>query len=309
MCFSAQVSESFQKYLRATGAEMDIEQFLELISLRAQGRPIRIPRAVDRWFNEPRTPREAEARDLIAKFRADTVRELQQELFAQRKRLADAVRKLAVKTTKAAQESKRIATAKVDKVLRDLPLYGDWTATTIDARIFPFTYAPIVMHDGGRNVIRLARYHLRQPGAPELIDRKFPGLYNARRDNIDRFWRGQFGQTHALMLAESFYENVARDGANAVLHFVPRPHDTMLVACLYGEWRDPVTGEQLLSFAAITDEPPAEVAAAGHDRMIVNIRPENVQRWLTPQGRSDQELQQILIDRQRPFYEHVVLAA
>jgi len=309
MCFSAQITESFHKYLRVTGAEMDIEQFLEIISLRAQGQPIRIPRAVDRWFNEPRTPREAEARDLIAQFRANTVRELQQEVFAQRKRLADAERKLALKVTKAAQESRRIALSKVEKALRDLPLYSDWKPTSIDARIFPFTHAPIVIHEQGRNVIRLARYHLRQPGAPELTDRKFPGLYNARRDNIDRFWRGQFGNTHALMLSESFFENVQREGRNAVLHFVPRPQDTMLIACLYAEWRDPHTGARLTSFAAITDEPPAEVAAAGHDRIIVNIRPENVQAWLTPQGRGDQALQQILEDRQRPFYDHVVLAA
>ena len=34
------------------------------------------------------------------------------------------------------------------------------------------------------------------------------GIHNARRDNLTRFWRNQFGHTHALMLAETFYENV-----------------------------------------------------------------------------------------------------
>ena len=41
------------------------------------------------------------------------------------------------------------------------------------------------------------------------------------------------------MLVESFYENVERDGRNAVLHFVPRPAGTMLVACLFAQWTDP----------------------------------------------------------------------
>jgi hypothetical protein len=32
--------------------------------------------------------------------------------------------------------------------------------------------------------------------------------------------------------------------------------------------------------------PPADVAAAGHDRCIINIKPEHVEAWLTPEGRS-----------------------
>ena len=59
----------------------------------------------------------------------------------------------------------------------------------------------------------------------------------------------------------------------------------------------------------MTDEPPPEVAAAGHDRMIVSLKPENVEAWLTPQGRSTEELQAILSDRQAPYYEHVAVAA
>jgi putative SOS response-associated peptidase YedK len=111
------------------------------------------------------------------------------------------------------------------------------------------------------------------------------------------------------MLVTSFFENVERDGKNAVLHFTPKPPQLMTVACLYSEWRDPKDGSTLLSFAAITDEPPEEVAAAGHDRMIINIRPENAEQWLAPRGRSIDELQAILSDRQKPYYEHVVEAA
>jgi putative SOS response-associated peptidase YedK len=94
-----------------------------------------------------------------------------------------------------------------------------------------------------------------------------------------------------------------------VLHFVPRPADTMLIACLVASWQDPKGGAPLLSFAAITDEPPPEVAAAGHDRMIVNLKPENLDAWLAPAGRSVEELQALLADRQTPYYEHEVMAA
>ncbi len=55
----------------------------------------------------------------------------------------------------------------------------------------------------------------------------------------------------------------------------------MLVACLWSHWTDPPGKEpDLLSSAAITDDPEPEVAAAGHDRTIINIKPEHVDAWL-----------------------------
>lgn len=98
------------------------------------------------------------------------------------------------------------------------------------------------------------------------------------------------------------------DGQNQKLHFNPKPAGVTLIACLFAEWSDPKSGKQLLSLAAVTDEPPAEVAAAGHDRMVIRLTRENVDRWLTPQGRSDEELQAILSERQPAYYEHRVAA-
>jgi putative SOS response-associated peptidase YedK len=87
----------------------------------------------------------------------------------------------------------------------------------------------------------------------------------------------------------------------------------MLVACLWSRWTGSGgTGSNepsVCGFAAITDEPPPEVAAAGHDRCIVNLRPENVEGWLTPAGRSTQELQSLLQDRATPLYQHRPLRA
>ena len=51
------------------------------------------------------------------------------------------------------------------------------------------------------------------------------------------------------------------------------------------------------------------IAAAGHDRMIINLKPEHLDAWLSPKGRSLDELQAILSDRQTPYYEHEVMAA
>ena len=102
-------------------------------------------------------------------------------------------------------------------------------------------------------------------------------------------------------------ENVARDGGNVVLEFRPRPTQDMLVACLWSRWSAP--GEpDLLSFAAITDEPPPEVAAAGHDRCIVPIKEEDIDAWLRPGSSNVAAQYAILDDRQRPYYEHRLAA-
>jgi putative SOS response-associated peptidase YedK len=307
ICYSAKIVERWRTYLRETDAVMDLEEFERVYGARRASPGIRIPRAVDRWFDEPTTPAGERIKQLIDEHRAGMVTRLEQDIFTQRKRLADAERKLAQKETRAALESARIAADKVSKALRDLPVYKGTEPTPLDGRIFPFHSVPIIVRKEGRNVVQLARYHLRQQGKPADIDRKFPGLYNARRDNLTKFWRNEFAHTHALMLVESFYENVERDGRNAVLHFQPQPADTMLIACLYSQWQ--AAGETLLSFAAITDEPAPEVAAAGHDRLIINIKTENVGAWLTPEGRSPEELQAILSDKQKPYYDNEVLAA
>jgi putative SOS response-associated peptidase YedK len=309
MCYSAQIQQAYLAYLKRTGAEMDIDQFVEIFGARVSDSSIRIPRSVERWFDEPKTDKERQVKAFIDQYRNAEITKLEREVFTQKKRLADAERTLATKPTKAAAENQRIAGNKIENALTRLDRLKAVKPHPAEARIFPLHYAPIVFQQGGKRVMRLARYHCRLPHEPAFIDRKLPGLYNARRDSLGKYWRHQFGVSHAVMLVESFFENVERDGKNAVLHFVPKPADTMLIACLYAEWKDPKGGSPLLSFAAITDEPPAEVAAAGHDRMIINLKPENLDAWLAPEGRSLEELQKVLADRQAPYYEHEVMAA
>jgi putative SOS response-associated peptidase YedK len=310
MCYSAQVESKWKRYVRDMEAQISLLDFHELAQRRLRDpSQYRLPRGFDLEFANPQTDEERAITDLIDQYRKAQVTKPETEIFAQKKRLADADRKLAVKETKAAIESKRIAGTKVKQLMGKLALLTDDKPHSNDYRIFPRNYAPIILMRGGEKIMVPARYLLRQPGKPPFMDDKLSGNYNARRDNLTKFWRPQFGATHAVMAIESFYENVTgKDGQNQVLHFVPKPAGVMLIACLFAEWSDPTTGAKLLSFAAVTDEPPQEVSAAGHDRMVIRLTPENVDRWLTPQGRSDEELQAILIERQPAYYEHRVAA-
>ena len=94
---------------------------------------------------------------------------------------------------------------------------------------------------------------------------------------------------------------------NIVLHFNPQTGQDMLLACLWDRWSAP--GEKPLnSFSAITDEPPEEVAAAGHDRCVIPLTETNLDAWLCPGALSKLELNRLLDDRSKPYYEHELAA-
>lgn len=178
-----------------------------------------------------------------------------------------------------------------------------------DSRIFPMVYAPVLVWEDGRRVVKPMRYQCRPAGKPAFYDTRFPGTYNARRDNLEGFWKQQFGHTHGLIVVSRFYENVeGDDGKNKVLQFTPQSGELMYVACLWSRWSGKGGEADLLSFAAITDEPPAEVAAAGHDRCIINIKPEHVDAWLNPEPGNLAALYDIFNDKQRPYYEYRLAA-
>lgn len=317
MCYSAQVRANYKKYVREFGADVSLKQFYRLYWLRSQGSRIKIPKAMDASFSEPETDEEREIKALIDAYDAEQSTKLEQELFKQRKRLADAERALQTKTTKAALESKRIAGEKVEWCLGKLNDLRRVELNDEDHRIFPAWYAPVLIEHDGRRIVVPMRYQCRLAGKPAFYDTKFPGTYNARRDNLEGFWKDQFGSHHAIMVATAFYENVSRhcmegrelrEGEkeeNVILEFRPRPTQEMLVACLWSHWQE--REESLLSFAAVTDEPPAEVAAAGHDRCIIPISRQNVDAWLDPKGEL-QAAYHILDDRWRPYYEHRLAA-
>lgn len=319
MCYSAQIWADHRRYTRDFGALLSVEEFFDLFWRRTSDPKIRIPKAMGAAFAEAHEPVDLEIKSMVDAFNADQVLKFEQELFKQRKRLADAERTLKTKATKAATESKRIATSKVDWTMGKLSDIRRTELRDSDSRIFPGHYAPVMVMEDGKRVIKPMRYQCRPAGKPALYDTRFPGTYNARKDNLEGFWKDLFGYSHGLMVVNAFFENVhlhrsegreLRDGEeveNVVLEFKPRPIQDMLVACLWSRWSSP--GEpELLSFAAITDEPPADVSAAGHDRCIVPIKPEHIDGWLSPDPADLAALHAILEDRARPAYEHRLAA-
>jgi putative SOS response-associated peptidase YedK len=281
-----------RKLHRQLGIRLDYDEIEKLFFRRLEDSSLTISRGFEANFDDPANDQERRIKEAIDEHRSRMATKFEKDLFSQKTRLVTAERSLKEKETKKAREDVRIATTKIATLTTKLTDLCRTEPTSDDNRIFPMVYAGVIVNKGGESVLTPMRYFCRPAGKPAYYDKKFPGLYNARRDNLEKFWSDQFGHHHAVMVVESFYENVKLHASerrdlhegeqeqNVVLQFTPNPPQTMLIACLWSHWTDPQEPD-LRGFAAITDEPPPDVAAAGHDRCIINLRPEHVETWLT----------------------------
>jgi putative SOS response-associated peptidase YedK len=319
MCFSARVKQKFDQLSRHQHAEVDWEAFDDLFRRRADGEDVKVSRALELNYLHPKTEIQERTKNYIEKYNVTKTLEWETDIFAQRRRLGAAEESLTKKETKKAREDVRIASKKIETLRSRLQDMRRVEETDSDSRIFPLMYAPILVQDAGRTVIRPMRYACRLAGKPANYDRLYPGTYNARRDNLGGFWNKVYGRNHGVMVINGFYENVPKhlyerrelkpdeDPANLVLAFNPRPAIEMLVACVWDHWRD-LDADELYSFAAVTDEPPEEISATGHQRCVVSLQEQNVSEWLSPIGVSRERLEAILEEKETPFYEHQIAA-
>ncbi len=308
MCYSAQVQDSYDEYCEQFGAEMDIETFAKLYGMMLYDNRIKTLPGMDAAFTaDPRTNLQR-IRGAIQQHRAQQVAKLGKEIVDQRERLAKAEIALQTKVTKMATDDKRIATNKIERALEKLADLQRSDARSVDSRMYPGYYVPVLIMENGKKIVRPMRYQCRIAGSPENFDTRFPGTYNARMDNLDGFWRKQFGYTHGVAIVTAFFEYVvSANGEKVVLEFKPHTGQNMYVACLWSHWTAP-DKDDLYSFAFITDEPPVEVMAAGHDRCIIPLKRENVDAWLDPDPNDLDSLYDTLEDRERPYYEHLKAA-
>jgi putative SOS response-associated peptidase YedK len=315
VCVSGQIESRLRKLEREYEAVIDWSAWGELFELRTLV-DLKIPKAIEANFDEPKTSDEIRIKKAIDVYREKKSAAFEQELFKQKKRLGDAERLLKTKTTKKAIEDVRIATNKIDDLVRRISDLKRTELLNRDSLFFPYYYAPIIISRENQRTIIPARYLCRPAGKPAFYDTKYPGCFNARRDNLEGFWKGQFGKEHAVAVISSFYENVPlhkyehrelredEKETNVLLHFNPQPTQNMIIASLWSHWTGKDGEQPLNSFAMITDEPSPEVAAAGHDRTVAVIKDSNLSAWLSVEGTTTEAMYRILDDVERPYFEH-----
>lgn len=300
MCFSANVQQNLKSLSQTYGAKVDQSNIESMFQRRIKDNSIKLSKALEFNFLKPQSPFEKKIKELIDTYHLKRTEELEAELLKQKTRLNEAESKLKEKETKKNLEIQKIATRKIKWHLEKILDLGRAELRPTDERMFPMTFAPIIVSEKNERMIRLARYHCRPAGQPESIDFKFNGLYNARRDSLDGFWKNIFGQHHGFFVVSSFYENVVGENSeNQVFHYHPPPGQSMLVACLFDHWGT-ASENDFYSFAAVTGDATPEIAGSGHDRLIIALKEKNLDVWLNPKKSEREDLYQVLDDPQ-PF--------
>ena len=171
MCYSAQIERDWRKYLRVMGTEatLNLGDFIKKYWWRVEDAKIKIPKALDAWFADPKTDDEAKIAEAIKRYNTERLAKCEQTVFAQRKRVADAERSLATKVTKKAQEDVRIGSAKVEENLgwiADLKRAEFKTPRCTDVSRL---VAPVIVSDNGKPTVKLMRYQCRPAGKPKFL--------------------------------------------------------------------------------------------------------------------------------------------
>lgn len=320
MCYAALVSADLRRLERELGARIEFDAFQRAYEARlSDPKAFKMPIAIDRHFLRMNDPIAAPIVTAITQYREQRTSEWQTEIFEQRRRHADAERKLAQIVTKSAQKDLQVSADKIEQRLKWLKDFRDAESSEEDAVMYPMHYGPLVIETDGTRKIMPMRYHCRLPGHAPDMDKRLMGNYNARIDSLEDWWRPVFGKNHGVLVLDGFRENVKmhdmqgrdlKEGErpeNVVLQFNPKDGTPMFVPCIWSHWQ---RGDEVLhSMALITDEPPEEVARAGHNRCPINLTPDAALAWLTPTGRSDAALFEIMAQRHRPYYEHRITEA
>jgi len=198
MCYSAQIKADYHHFVREWGAVISIKRFVELFwEKRQDGQWTKIPKAIREAFRKPETEDGFELAKLVAEGDREQADRYQAELNAQTARLEKAEAVLAgPKPTKKAADDRRIASNKIKATQRNLNDLQRVELVDRDSRIFPGSYAPVMIEKEGQRIVVPMRYQCRLPGWDETTERKYPGTYNARRDKLGESWGKLFGHRH-----------------------------------------------------------------------------------------------------------------
>jgi putative SOS response-associated peptidase YedK len=318
MCYSAMVKQQIRKLGIQYEARIDYELYQEMFYRRLSDERIKICKSLEAEFEHPENSDEQEIAKLIQAYRKLKLKDLDDHLLFQQERLKTAEANLVQKETKKFQNEKRVATDKIEYYSQRIRGIKRPDLIPTDSRVFPMTFAPIIVKEKDQNVIKLARYHCRPADKPESIDVKYNGLYNARRDNLaNAFWKDLYLHKHGFFVVESFYENVSKadyekrkilseeKDANLILQFNPQDKSDLLIACLYDYWESS-PGDGFYSFAALTHEPTPEIQETGHDRLILALQKRNLDVWLAPERFGQKAIEAVMDDPAKHIYEHII---
>lgn len=303
MCYSALIKANLKRLAQEFGAQTDLDEFLVLYGLRNEHPELKIPMGLDRYFALSSDPAEKKIGSLARQFHEQEKLRLHQHI----RETEHALLSLSSSPQTATAKKKRgIEERKRERFLAKLEFSFD-RITPLDERIFPGHFAPVIAARGEKRLLLPMRYRVRRPDGGEVPPQY--NVFNARRDSLRKAatWKPLFGHRHAIFPFVKFFEWVERNGGKREISFSPENRSVMWAASLYSNTRK---GGALpyRSFAMVTDEPPPEVAAAGHDRCPVFLEAGHIDAWLHPEEKSVEFLLSLLDHKEKAFYLNSLVA-
>lgn len=335
MCFSAMAEQNAKKLSRMFGATVNVDSYASLFQRRLDGERLSVNKAMELPFlNEAKSMVEKSIAKNIRAWHLNEIRASKAEIEKQTARFESAKAKLAKKETATALKDLRISENKISKANYDIKRHeSEKIISEFEERIFPQQYVSILcLNEENEKTIMPMRYHMRPHDRDESFDREYFGCYNARYDSLTKvdFWRDSLQKRRrGILVAHKFYENVEvkdylrklklpkniakevneEQKEKIVVRFEPKDQSVMYIPVLWDCWKKRGS-EALYSVALITDDPPPEVADAGHNRCPIFLDKAAIDDWLTADLETGKEIkEQILSRRQTPYYAHEVLGA
>jgi len=304
MCYSAMIEADLRKLQKQFNVKIDWESFDEAFNIRLKYNQAMIPSGLDSYIiQNAETPLQKRLAKMAKEHYKAEIEKFSTKLKKYEQDVKDFEAKLKagskVKDLKEKLEKRR-ETVEWHKEKIE---YYEKIEETGAPRVFPNFYAPVIIKEGKEHLIRLMRYHLCPKNGKEMNAFQY-NLFNARRDRLldSRTWKPVFGKQHAIFPFHRFYESVEGENGEAkIIYFEPRDQEIMWSAAIFEEAK--IKEGTLRTFAAITDEPPPEVAATGHDRCPVFLAKENFGRWLEPKE-TPKELVELLTSVVPTYFEH-----
>ncbi len=290
MCYSILVQTDLAKLAAEFGATIDIDAFLQIYRDRSKGIPnLQIPRGLDASFSVMDAKGAKQICKLVEKHDKLQIQKLEEKLKEKIQLTSDLQEKLKKKWFKTNQEKLETAQRVLDatgqriKNLSSPHSHG----TPLDSRIMQYSYAPLIVKNGTKKLIRPFRYQVRAHGTKSEPDRKI-NLYNVRCETIAArsTWRPLFMKNHAIISYLGFYEWVPgpKNAKPAEIFFFPNAGKKMWSPVLYDNWTNESQDSEINSFAIITMPPPEFILGMGHDRCPIHPNQSFINDWLNPKS-------------------------
>ncbi len=305
MCYSAMIEADLREMEKMFGVKVDWTSFDEAYDIRSKYQQAMIPSAIDSYIiqNAETTTQKRLAKMAKAHYKAEI-----DKFSAKLKKYEQDVKDFEAKI-KSGSKAKDL-----DEKLCKRRETVQWHKEKIEyyekieeagaPRVFPNFYAPVIVKEGKGQDLRLMRYHVCPKNGKELNAFQY-NMFNARKDRLldARNWKAIFGKQHAIFPFYRFYESVPGETGEAkIIYFEPKDQEIMWSAAIFEESK--IAPGLLRSFAAITDDPPPEVAETGHDRCPIFITKDKFASWLDPKGAKKEDLIELLNSTVPTYFEH-----